>query len=114
MALVSLISTMKVDWPRARLSLAPTRVKSRSTTPIGASAAGTNAPICAITTQSPICRRMVDLPAMLGPVTSATRSASVNRASLGMNVSRGIIRSITGWRLSRSTRSKPSCTSGRT
>ena len=71
MALVSLISTMKVDWPRARLSLAPTRVKRRSTTPTEASAAGTKAPICASTTQRPIWRRMVDLPAMLGPVTSA-------------------------------------------
>ena len=83
MLAVSFISTMKVDWPRARLSLAPTRVKSRSTAPIEASAAGTNAPICARTTQSPICRRMVDLPAIFGPVTRRTRSASVKEELLG-------------------------------
>jgi hypothetical protein len=96
MALVSLISTMKVDCPRARLSLAPTLVKSRSATPISAADAGTNEPSWAITTESPICRRMVDLPAMLGPVTSSTRSAGSNRTSLGMKDSRGISRSITG------------------
>ena len=96
MALVSLISTMKVDCPWARLSLAPTRVKSRSTAPIDASAAGTNAPIWASTTQTPICRRMVDFPAMFGPVTRATRSASVKRASFGMNDSRAIMHSMTG------------------
>ena len=33
---VSLISTMKVDWPRARSSLAPMRVKIRSTRSIRA------------------------------------------------------------------------------
>ena len=44
MALVSAISTMNVDWPRTRLSLAPTRVNSRSTMPIVARAAGTNDP----------------------------------------------------------------------
>ena len=114
MALVSLISTMKVDWPRARLSLAPTRVKSRSTMPTEAASAGTNEPICASTTQRPICRRIVDLPAMFGPGHEATRSASVKRASLGMNASRAMSRSMTGCRLARSTRSNPSCTSGRT
>ena len=40
MLAVSAISTMKVDWPRARSSLAPTRVKMRSTRPIRASRAG--------------------------------------------------------------------------
>jgi len=45
MALVSLISTMKVDCPRTRLSLAPTRVKSRSATPTEASALGAAATI---------------------------------------------------------------------
>jgi hypothetical protein len=38
---VSLISTMKVDWPLARLSLAPTREKIWSTIPMVAEAAGT-------------------------------------------------------------------------
>ena len=33
---VSFISTMKVDWPRERSSLAPTRVKMRSARPISA------------------------------------------------------------------------------
>ena len=36
MAAVSTISTMKVDRPRARSSAAPTRLNSRSTTPIWA------------------------------------------------------------------------------
>ena len=45
---VSVISTMKVDWPRARLSLAPTREKMRSTRPMWACSAGTKEPICAM------------------------------------------------------------------
>ena len=40
---VSFISTMKVLSPRARLSLAPTRVRTRSTTPMRALAAGDEA-----------------------------------------------------------------------
>src|SRR6202048_3187748 len=43
MLAVSFISTMKVDWPRARSSFAPTRVKMRSTIPISALAAGDEA-----------------------------------------------------------------------
>ena len=38
---VSTISTMKVEWPRARSSAAPTRENRRSTTPIWADFAGT-------------------------------------------------------------------------
>src|SRR5207253_10788699 len=38
---VSCISTMKVEWPRAMLSEAPTRAKIRSTRPSFASRAGT-------------------------------------------------------------------------
>ncbi len=57
---------------------------------------------------------MVLLPAMLGPVTSSTRSASANRTSFGMNASRGIIRSMTAWRLAVSDRPKPACMTGRT
>ena len=113
-ALVSLISTMNVDWPRARLSEAPTRVNSRSTTPTTARRAGTNAPICASTTHSPTWRSSVDFPAMLGPVRRITRPASSSVTSLGINASRGIIRSTTGWRLPSSRRPKPSVTSGRT
>jgi hypothetical protein len=52
MLAVSFISTMKVDWPRARSSLAPTRVKMRSTRPISALAAGTKLPICAMSVSS--------------------------------------------------------------
>src|SRR5207249_1272135 len=59
-----------------RLSLAPTRVKMRSASPISASAAGTKLPICASSVISATCRRYVDLPPMLGPVTTRTCSAS--------------------------------------
>ena len=48
----SLISTMKVDWPPARSSLAPMRVKMRSTTPMRALLAGTNEPTCAMSVMS--------------------------------------------------------------
>src|SRR5256885_17222814 len=57
---------MNVDWPRTRLSDAPTRVNSRSTTPTTARRAGTNAPICASSTHSPTWRSSVDFPAMFG------------------------------------------------
>ena len=54
MLAVSIISTMKVEMPRERRSLAPTRVKMRSTTPMWADSAGTKEPICAMSTMSPI------------------------------------------------------------
>ena len=54
---VSCISTMKVDWPRAMLSDAPTRAKMRSTIGSFASRAGTNEPACAIRQSSAVCRR---------------------------------------------------------
>ena len=55
---VSLISTMKVDWPRARSSLAPTRVKMRSHDAERAPrCAGTKLPTCAISAISATCRR---------------------------------------------------------
>ena len=44
----SFISTKNVLSPPARLSLAPTRVKSLSTTPISAEFAGTKQPKCDI------------------------------------------------------------------
>ena len=47
MTAVSVISTMKVERPRARLSDAPMRVKTRSTSGSSADSAGTNEPICA-------------------------------------------------------------------
>ena len=46
----SVISTMKVLWPLARSSDAPTRVKIRSTIPMTADLAGTKDPICAMRT----------------------------------------------------------------
>ena len=50
MEAISLISTMKVDWPAARSSEAPTRVKIRSHSGIFACAAGTKLPMCASST----------------------------------------------------------------
>ena len=47
---VSVISTMKVDMPRARSSCAPTRVKMRSQSPIEALEAGTKEPAWASST----------------------------------------------------------------
>src|SRR5690242_21608292 len=44
---VSVISTMNVERPRERLSLAPMRVKMRSITGRLADSAGTNDPSCA-------------------------------------------------------------------
>ena len=79
MAAVSTISTMKVERPRARSSAAPTRENRRSTIPICADSAGTKLPICARMAISAFCRRNVDLPAMLGPVTSHIRPASPPR-----------------------------------
>ena len=63
---------------------------------------------------SPIWRRIVDLPAMLGPVRMIIRPVSDSCTSLGMNLSRGIIRSTTGWRPPMTSSSKPFVISGRT
>ena len=49
-AATSVISTIKVDWPEARSSLAPIRVNTRSTTPTRAERAGTKEPIWAMRT----------------------------------------------------------------
>ncbi len=54
---VSVISTMKVERPRARLSDAPMRVKMRSINGRLADSAGTNDPICARIAISAACRR---------------------------------------------------------
>ena len=114
MALVSDISTMNVDCPRTRLSLAPTRVNTRSAMPTRARVAGTKLPICAIRAMSPICRRIVLLPAMFGPVRMIMRAAAVSDTSFGMNWSRGIMRSTTGCRPPVMSSAKSSLTSGRT
>ena len=82
-AAVSTISTMKVERPRARSSAAPTRLKSRSTTPMCARSAGTKEPIWARIAMSAFWRRKVLLPAMLGPVTSQSRCARPEVAVVG-------------------------------
>ena len=56
MSATSVISTMKVDWPALRSSLAPMRVKIRSTAPILADRAGTKEPTWAMRTMSATCR----------------------------------------------------------
>ena len=89
MAAVSTISTMKVERPRARSSAAPTRENSRSTTPMWAERAGTNDPIWASTAMSAFWRRKVDLPAMLGPVTSQMRASVTSSKPVGMSGPRG-------------------------
>ena len=60
MLATSVISTIKVLWPDARSSDAPTRVKIRSTKPISAFAAGTKEPIWAISSIRAVCRIKVD------------------------------------------------------
>ena len=56
MCAISFISTMNVDWPLAKSSDAPTRVKMRSTVLIFALSAGTKLPMCAISVMSATCR----------------------------------------------------------
>ena len=75
---------MNVLSPPAKLSLAPTRDRTRSTMPMRAERAGTKLPIWARITDSATCRSSVLLPAMLGPVISHSRSRSRSRStSLG-------------------------------
>ena len=111
----SSISTMKVDSPCEMLSEAPTRVKILSTMPMRASAAGTNEPICAISTIRAVCRSRADLPDMLGPVIMMICcSLSSSTTSLGTYSSpTGISISITGWRPCRISIRLPSFSSGR-
>ena len=95
----SVISTMNVDCPADRSSLAPMRVKMRSTTPMWALCAGTNEPICAMSTISATCRIYVDLPAIFGPVMMLTRSSFAPMwVSLGTKNASPRIFSTTGWR----------------
>ena len=93
----SFISSMKVDWPVARSSLAPTRVKIRSTGEMLASFAGMNEPACAISVNKATCRIYVDFPAILGPVRIITsHSAGSRNVSLGTKSSPDNSRSTTG------------------
>ena len=64
----SVISTIKVLWPEAKSSDAPTLVNILSQTPITACEAGTNEPIWASRVIIAVCLIYVDLPAILGPV----------------------------------------------
>ena len=57
MTAVSVISTMKVERPRERLSEAPMRVKMRSMTGRAADSAGTKEPVWARMAMSAACRR---------------------------------------------------------
>jgi hypothetical protein len=87
---------MNVDCPRTRLSLAPTRVNTRSHTPIVAPTSRHEAPHLRQQHDQPdlpedralprhVRARENDEPCLLGEPTS-----------FGMNLSRGIIRSTTG------------------
>mmetsp|Transcript_60765 Transcript_60765/g.100931 ORF Transcript_60765/g.100931 Transcript_60765/m.100931 type:complete len:249 (+) Transcript_60765:450-1196(+) len=67
---VSSSSTLKVERPAMMASFAPTRVKMRSTGERATWSAGTQQPRWAIRTVRHACRSSVDLPPMLGPVTS--------------------------------------------
>ena len=73
--LISLISTMKVLWPEARLSDAPTRVNILSVMVMLAAEAGTKLPMWAMSTMSATCRMYVLLPAILGPVSIISLSS---------------------------------------
>ena len=58
-------------------------------TPMCADRAGTNEPICASTAISAFWRRKVDLPAMLGPVTSQTRASVTSSKPVGISARGG-------------------------
>ena len=111
---LSIISTMKVLWPRASSSLAPTRAKMRSATPIVARRAGTKLPIWAISVISAVWRMNVLLPAMFGPVISSENPCSPPQTvSFGTNVPWAIVASSTGWRPSTISRTLSATTVGR-
>ena len=98
---VSIISTRKVDSPFARLSLAPTRQKIRSTIPMRAFTAGIYEPVWARSTINAFCLKYVLLPAMLGPVIKSNEGhpslcSALIFASLGTNSPPGRCASTTG------------------
>ena len=80
------------------LSVAPTRVKILSNTPMRAFAAGTKEPAWAMSTIRAVWRRRADLPAMLGPVSTMICSLRLSiEMSLGTYSSPGrIMVSMTG------------------
>ncbi|MNY41779.1 hypothetical protein D3C86_1766180 [compost metagenome] len=65
---VSFISTIKVDSPPLKLSLAPTRVKILSVNGTLAWEAGTKLPIWVIRVINAVCLNMALLPLIFGPV----------------------------------------------
>ena len=114
---VSVISTRKVDSPRARLSLAPTRQKILSTIPMRALWQGTKLPVCARSAMSAFCLRKVLFPAILGPVIRAKLHLFFSPArlrSLGTNSPEGRCCSTTGWRPFFTSKARLSSTVGRT
>ena len=116
MLAASLISTMKVLSPTEMLSLAPTRVKILSTSPMRALSAGTNEPVWASSVMRAVWRSRALLPAMLGPVMMMICCFSVSRCtSLGTYSSPGGMRvSMTGWRPWRMSSWRLSSTTGLT
>ena len=77
----SLISTINVLCPVKISSEAPIRVKYLSMIDKFAFLAGTKEPICAIIEISAICFMYVDLPDILGPVSTTKLSFSVKIVS---------------------------------
>ena len=75
----SVISTINVDSPVERLSLAPTLVKTLSTSPMRARSAGTKQPIWAMIAMRAVWRSKADLPDILGPVIITICWRSVSR-----------------------------------
>ena len=114
-AAASFISTMNVDSPEDMLSLAPTRVKILSTTPMRAACAGTKLPACAIRAIRAVWRSSADFPLMFGPVIIMICVRSQSRVSeLEMYGSPGgRRRSMTGCRPSVMSRTRESSTVGR-
>ena len=110
---VSIISTMKVLCPWARLSEAPTRENSLSTSPRRARVAGTMEPVCASRQMMATCRSTVDLPAMLGPVSRHRRRRASSVILLGTKLAAPIMASTTGWRPSSMKMSALPSSSGR-
>ena len=83
---VSFISTIKVEFPRANSSPAPTLEKIRSTKLNLQAFAGTAEPTWAIRVIKATCLIKVDFPAIFGPVINAICSSSAESLqSLGTN-----------------------------
>mmetsp|Transcript_2297 Transcript_2297/g.7724 ORF Transcript_2297/g.7724 Transcript_2297/m.7724 type:complete len:208 (-) Transcript_2297:2079-2702(-) len=85
---VSSISAIKVLTPLCWQSPAPTLAYTASLTEIVASSQGTKQPHCASSTATPTCLMYVDLPPMLGPVTTWNQDSPLTKSqSFGMKSS---------------------------